>query len=61
MNFKDKNNQTPPKKDFPPINPNLHSSAALARERFKRALPLNPAKLPEEEMLREALTEHEET
>jgi len=47
------------KKAFSPINPNLFSSGALARERFRRAVALNPAQSKEQEQLREALTESE--
>jgi len=57
---KDKKNKSNRYKGaFKPILPNQFSSAALARERFKRALYLNPASSKEQERLREALTEDE--
>ena len=45
---------------FEPINPNHHSSGILAKERFKRALSLNPAGSTKEEELRKRLTEEEQ-
>ncbi|HHX94908.1 MAG TPA: hypothetical protein GX691_03675 [Clostridia bacterium] len=59
MNSKDKEKRDLKKEAFQPINSNVRPSAALARERFKRALSLNPAESPEEESLRESLTEYE--
>jgi len=59
-NNKKNNNQPSTRDTFKPINPNLHSSASLAKERFKRSLSLNPADAAEQEKLREALTEHED-
>lgn len=55
----ERKNQSEDKDVFKPINPNLHSSGTLARERFKRALSLNPADSKEEEELRKRLTEEE--
>lgn len=60
MNSADQDKKESKREVFQPINPNMHSSGALARERFKRALSLNPAQTPEQETLRESLTEHEE-
>ena len=57
---KENKNGSTDKKAFQQINPNLHPAASLARKRFNRAMSLNPAETPEEEILREALTEHEE-